>query len=367
MKTNVTVLIVCIFFISISILAIVPDNETSSTDNFVVEKTSTIVKAAIVKSWNSEGSEAIWPDITANWGRYGSTEVSIDDSSLVDIESFTLQDLINNGADVVILGNPSGGNKQYSQGEFQALMDYCSSGHNLLGTYKVFQSVNADNRILAPLFGLNDTIQYYSKGVSPVYYYQDPASYLFNNISEPYISDGYVYSQAPVVGNWITSGPHNAEIVGLTQDTSAIITQYHNGNFWSIYISSMPEYFGDTLDAHFLYNAITFSNQFTKIFNKDNNTEVPHSYFLEQNFPNPFNPITNIRYSLFQAGNINLTIFNELGEKIKTLVNDKQLKGKYQVQWDGKNEAGNYVASGIYICRLKTGTFIQMRKMVLLR
>ena len=367
MRTKVNVFIICLFLISASILAKAPDHETSSTNNFTFEKTSTIVKAVIVKSWHSAGTEVIWPDITANWWRYGNTEVSIDDSSLIDIQSVTLQDLINNGADVVILCNPAGGNKQYSQSEFQALMDYCSSGHNLLGTYKVFQSTNADNRVLAPLFGLNDMIQYSSIAVSPNYYYQDPANYLFNNISEPYISSGYAFSQIPVGGKWITSGLNNAEAVGLTQDSSAIITQYHNGNFWSIYISNMPEYFGDTLDAHFLYNAITFNNQFTKIFNKDNNGEVPHSFFLEQNYPNPFNPITNIRYSLFQAGNINITIFNELGEKIKTLVNDKQLKGKYQVQWDGKNEAGNYVASGIYICRLKTGTFIQMRKMVLLR
>jgi hypothetical protein len=154
-------------------------------------------------------------------------------------------------------------------------------------------------------------------------------------------------------------------VVGLTRDTAAVITQYNAGNFWSIYISNMPEYFGDTLDAQFLYNAITFNDQFTSI--NDNEKTIPHSYLLEQNYPNPFNPRTNIKYKLLQTSNVDLSIYNHLGQKIKTLINGEQSMGNYQVQWNGTNYEGSQVSSGIYYYRLKTGTYIQTRNMLLVR
>jgi hypothetical protein len=386
MKTKFNIFVICILFVSISVLATPSDNkvneetnppqQTTSKNlsphsisgpvNFSVQMTSSMVKAVVVKSWNSAGSEVIWPYITANWWKYGSTEVTVDDSSLIDVQSFTLQDLINSGADVVILSNPAGVHKEFTQIEFQALTDYCSSGHNLIGTYSLLQSSSYDNLILAPLFGLNDTIQY-SGGIpdSMIYYYLEPTNYLFNNINEPYVSNGYRYSQVPAVGNWITSALDGAEVVGLTRDTAAVITQYNAGNFWSIYISNMPEYFGDTLDAQFLYNAITFNDQFTSI--NDNEKTIPHSYLLEQNYPNPFNPRTNIKYKLLQTSNVDLSIYNHLGQKIKTLINGEQSMGNYQVQWNGTNYEGSQVSSGIYYYRLKTGTYIQTRNMLLVR
>jgi hypothetical protein len=328
------------------------------------------VKAVVVKSWNSSGSELIWPYINENWWKYGSIEVTIDDTNLIDVESFTLQDLINNNADVVIISDPSGGGNQYSESEYQAIMDYCSSGHNLIGTYLLLSSSSddnhfLDNRLLAPLFGLNPEAAYSVTSTSPTYYYKEPVNNLFTNIDEPYVSNGYPYTQIPVEGNWITSGFDGAEVVGLTQDTTAVITQYNAGNFLSIYISNMPEYYGDTLDARFLYNAITINYQSAPVNNDENRN--PDRFLLEQNFPNPFNPLTTIKYRLHQMSNVTLSIFNQLGENVRTLINEKQPIGNYQVQWDGRNQEGINVSSGIYLYRLKAGSFIQMRKMLLLR
>lgn len=90
--------------------------------------------------------------------------------------------------------------------------------------------------------------------------------------------------------------------------------------------------------------------------------EIPTSFSLEQNFPNPFNPTTTIQYSLPQAGNISLKIYNLLGEEVKTLVNDYQEAGKHSVQFNANN-----LASGIYFYRLQAGSFIQTKKMILIK
>jgi hypothetical protein len=100
----------------------------------------------------------------------------------------------------------------------------------------------------------------------------------------------------------------------------------------------------------------------------------PLSFELEQNYPNPFNPSTAIPFrggSLEQgAGSTirtTLIIYNILGEKIRTLVDDKRQPGNYKIIWDGKDEAGKEVASGIYFYRLKVGENSISKRMVLLR
>jgi len=92
------------------------------------------------------------------------------------------------------------------------------------------------------------------------------------------------------------------------------------------------------------------------------------SFRLEQNYPNPFNPSTIISYSLPQASEINIIIYNMLGQKIRSLVGKiKQAAGTHTTQWDGRDDAGKQVASGIYIYRMRAGDFVQSRKLMLLR
>jgi hypothetical protein len=95
---------------------------------------------------------------------------------------------------------------------------------------------------------------------------------------------------------------------------------------------------------------------------------LPDGFRLQQNFPNPFNPSTLIRYEL-PAGRhvVHLEVFNTLGEKIRTLVHEQQSAGSHQVQWDGRDDAGRQLASGIYVYRLQAGSFFQVRKMLLIR
>jgi hypothetical protein len=93
------------------------------------------------------------------------------------------------------------------------------------------------------------------------------------------------------------------------------------------------------------------------------NDVKPDKYSLEQNYPNPFNPITKIEFSLVEnAGNVMLTIYNALGQKVAELVNSKLEAGRYSYLWNAINEA-----SGLYIYELRTDKFISVKKMILIK
>ncbi len=95
---------------------------------------------------------------------------------------------------------------------------------------------------------------------------------------------------------------------------------------------------------------------------------TPDDYELSQNYPNPFNPSTTIEFALPLNKQVSLKIYNSLGQEVRTLVDNEQLApGKYAVQWDGRDNRGNEVASGVYIYTLRFGNFSKSMKMTLLR
>jgi len=94
---------------------------------------------------------------------------------------------------------------------------------------------------------------------------------------------------------------------------------------------------------------------------------VPYVFSLQNNYPNPFNPETTIRYTLGATEKVNLAVYDMLGRKIATLVNVNQKAGAYTVRWNGKDDAGRSVSSGMYIYRIEAGSFKMSRKMVLMK
>jgi hypothetical protein len=110
------------------------------------------------------------------------------------------------------------------------------------------------------------------------------------------------------------------------------------------------------------------SYNYSKIINI--NVTNPGSYFLGQNFPNPFNPITTIKFSIPEEAPVNLSVYNILGERVKELKNEIMKPGYFEVQFDASN-----LASGVYFYRIKAGdpstssgqVFIQTKKMILLK
>ncbi|MEZ4762012.1 MAG: T9SS type A sorting domain-containing protein [Calditrichia bacterium] len=94
---------------------------------------------------------------------------------------------------------------------------------------------------------------------------------------------------------------------------------------------------------------------------------LPEGYELADNFPNPFNPETTIRFRTPQTGVVRLEIFNILGQKVAELVNRELPSGEHAARWNGANSSGEQVASGFYFYRLTAGTFQQTRRMLLLK
>lgn len=101
--------------------------------------------------------------------------------------------------------------------------------------------------------------------------------------------------------------------------------------------------------------------------NQEHIAGIPKAYQLSQNYPNPFNPQTMIKYDLPEAGHVNITVYNILGQKVKALVDEYQEAGYRSANWDGKDETGKEVASGIYFYKIKAVGFEKTKKMVLLK
>ena len=94
---------------------------------------------------------------------------------------------------------------------------------------------------------------------------------------------------------------------------------------------------------------------------------TPTEFSLAQNFPNPFNPETVIKYKIPDAVQVKLVIYNLLGQVVRTLVDENQSAGLYEVKWDGTSEYGIKLASGVYIYRIEAGSFTKTRKLVFMK
>ena len=91
-------------------------------------------------------------------------------------------------------------------------------------------------------------------------------------------------------------------------------------------------------------------------------SSLPTEYRLEQNYPNPFNPGTTIEFSLPHSCYVTLTLYNTLGEKVATLIDENRSAGRYSVKWNPEG-----LATGIYFYRLQAGSFVQSKKLVVLK
>jgi hypothetical protein len=94
---------------------------------------------------------------------------------------------------------------------------------------------------------------------------------------------------------------------------------------------------------------------------------VPYQFALRQNYPNPFNAVTTIEYSIASRSHVNISVFNILGQKVATLVNEMKTVGSYTVFWNGENNNSELAASGLYFYRIDAGKFSQCKKMILLK
>lgn len=109
------------------------------------------------------------------------------------------------------------------------------------------------------------------------------------------------------------------------------------------------------------------------ILGLDENQAIPAEFSLSQNYPNPFNPTTTIHFDLPRKGQVVLEVYNILGQKVTTLVNDEREAARYDIVWNGTTDFGVRVASGVYFYRVVarpsdgSSPFVSLKKMVLLK
>jgi len=99
----------------------------------------------------------------------------------------------------------------------------------------------------------------------------------------------------------------------------------------------------------------------------ESNEEAPNSFQIHENYPNPFNPSTRIRYELPIESNVSLIVHNISGKIVKTIVTESQSAGRYEIQWNGQDDTGNLVSTGMYFARIQAGSYSHVIKMIYMR
>ena len=153
---------------------------------------------------------------------------------------------------------------------------------------------------------------------------------------------------------WMSCGPFSMTLT----DTQEVAVVLIGGNI-SSYLINITDLKFNTAKIRFAYQDFMVSTE--------DKMAMPTAFFLSQNYPNPFNPITTIHYELPEMSHVEISLYNILGEKISTLMNEVQETGVKEVTWNGTDDSGRTVSAGIYIYQLRAGEFIESRKMVLIR
>jgi hypothetical protein len=177
----------------------------------------------------------------------------------------------------------------------------------------------------------------------------------------------------PVYGLWLIEG-YGPHIYRLAEDLWAILGEVNSGElspsvikvpykivFFPERLVIIQQTTDNTGIASFPYEAVL-----PKPSSHDP-APVPLTFALEHNYPNPFNPVTRLEFSIASGDNVKLEVFNILGQKVTTLVNAYRIPGRYSVIWDGRNSVGDEVSSGLYFARLVSGDKTASQKMILLK
>ncbi|MCX7797094.1 MAG: T9SS type A sorting domain-containing protein [Melioribacter sp.] len=148
---------------------------------------------------------------------------------------------------------------------------------------------------------------------------------------------------------------------GVLKIAMAGLTPLKDGNVANINLALKDKEAKVNLTAAAKLNDQSFGSMTVKV------KEIPAEFSISQNYPNPFNPTTSIKYAIPQDTRVSLVIYDMLGQVVKTLVDQEQEAGYYTVRWDGTNDFGGKVASGIYIYRIVAGKYTSTMKMNLLK
>jgi len=165
----------------------------------------------------------------------------------------------------------------------------------------------------------------------------------------------------------------NGELDAFTSFSGLMLTTSIDLMIGQVLPNNTQYNFKGILDDIRVYNyALPYSNiqslyDFITDAKDEQEIKLPKNFGLRQNYPNPFNNQTRIEYQLSTQSIVKLEIFNVMGQKIKTLMNEEKLPGFYNISWDGQNESGASVNSGIYFVKFSSDKFSEIKKMTLLK
>ena len=115
------------------------------------------------------------------------------------------------------------------------------------------------------------------------------------------------------------------------------------------------------------FTSMDSCQQICMVLYNDEDLLIPSSYNLYKNYPNPFNPITTLRYDIPKDSFVDITIYDMLGNVVNNLVNTYQSSGNKSIQWKATNNQGKTVSAGVYLYKIQAGDFIDTKKMILLK
>src|SRR3989339_631261 len=231
------------------------------------------------------------------------------------------------------------------------VLKYIANGNSWTGVSKVvatagsveFSRLSSDNGVVSLPFAISGT-----KGVTSIYAEAD-----LNNAN---IEVGKVNLRLPE--GWLSATTtENGKVRIAAAGTTAI----NDGIFATVEVTLKDKEAAVSILGNAKLNDEISSSLTAKV------REIPTEFALSQNYPNPFNPTTTIKFSVAQDAKVNLVVYDMLGQRVRTLVDGIQEAGFYTVRWDGSNDFGSKVASGIYIYRLQAGSFVSTMKMNLMK
>lgn len=238
---------------------VIPVSGETSIDNNALSQyifVGTPVKAVVLRSYGNDDSNSItsWQTLNDQWQLFGNTMVYVDYSSL-DKENITYEDIAATGANVLIISCAAG--EQFTDSEIAAITQYVHEGHGLIATAGTFSYYVPNNNELLPLFGMNQTTTY-SSTTTELLHLLNSSSPLFDNVPNPFILPGVVYSAVPQEGQWDSSDLTGGQYVAMGHFNESAIVTYRGLVYISPWLEDIPTYF--IFPLQLLYNAILWSH-----------------------------------------------------------------------------------------------------------